>query len=271
MYGDKRRFVSALMLFGVSALCIGYIAVDEAKRQASERIYESLRETAATETEEIYEPETETEAETEEEPEIIYCRQVYDFDELRQQNEDIYAWIVVPGTQVDYPVLSSDEDNYYLEHNIDGSTGYPGCIYTNSCNSKDFSDYNTVFYGHNMKNGSMFGCLHSFETKEFFDENDSIIVYTENLRLTYEIFTAIKYDDKYIPAYYDVKTLTGTKDFLASTEEYLNEEQSHLRYDFDMGEDDRMITLSTCVSGERPRRYLILGRLTETAYYEREE
>jgi sortase B len=122
-----------------------------------------------------------------------------------------------------------------------------------------------------MKNGSMFGCLHSFETEGFFDENDSIIVYTENVRLTYEIFAAIKADDKYIPAYYDVKTLSGAKDFLLAMEEYSSEEQSHVRYDFEMGEEDRIITLSTCVSGERQRRYLILGRLIETAYYEREE
>lgn len=121
---------------------------------------------------------------------MIYCDPVYDFGQLHEQNEDIYAWIVVPGTQVDYPLLQSETDNYYLDYNLDHSKGYPGCIYTNQCNRKDFSDYNTVLYGHNMKNGSMFGSIHSFEDETFFDGHPYIYVYTENERLTYEIYEA---------------------------------------------------------------------------------
>ena len=101
--------------------------------------------------------EPETEESTEET--VIYCDPVYDFGQLHEQNQDIYAWIVVPGTQVDYPLLQSETDNYYLDYNLDHSKGYPGCIYTNQCNRKDFSDYNTVLYGHNMK---MVPCLEVF-------------------------------------------------------------------------------------------------------------
>lgn len=78
------------------------------------------------------------------------------FGELQSVNPDVYAWITVPGTEIDYPILQHPSDNsYYLMHNIDGSYGYPGCIYTENLNSKDFTDNNTVIYGHNMKNDSM--------------------------------------------------------------------------------------------------------------------
>ena len=71
-------------------------------------------------------------------------------------NSDVYAWITVPGTEIEYPILQHHSDNsYYFMHNIDGSYGYPGCIYTENLNSKDFTDNNMVIYGHNMKNDSM--------------------------------------------------------------------------------------------------------------------
>jgi hypothetical protein len=79
-----------------------------------------------------------------------------DFASLQELNEDVYAWITVEGTVIDYPILQHPTDNSrYLDYNIDGSYGYPGCIYTENMNSKDFRDRNTVIYGHNLKNGAM--------------------------------------------------------------------------------------------------------------------
>ena len=91
-----------------------------------------------------------------------------DFAGMWETNEDVYAWITVPGTVIDYPILQHATDNtYYLNYNIDGSYGYPGCIYTENMNSKEFTDNNTVIYGHNMKNGTMFAGLHKFEDAAF--------------------------------------------------------------------------------------------------------
>ena len=64
--------------------------------------------------------------------------------------------VCLPGTEIEYPILQHPSDNsYYFMHNIDGSYGYPGCIYTENLNSKDITDNNTVIYGHNVKNDSM--------------------------------------------------------------------------------------------------------------------
>lgn len=217
---------------------------------------------------ELPEPETETEEPTEID-ENIYCERVHDFDELKDQNEDIYAWINVPETKVDYPILQTEEDNYYLNRNLDRSSGYPGCIYSNKCNSKEFTDYITVFYGHNMKNKTMFGSLHGFEDEDFFQENTQFYIYTETGRLTYEIYAVVKFTDAYIPAYYDVDTAEGRDSFLDAVRERVPKYSgSYLHEEMEIEPEDRLVVLSTCVSGVGEQRYLVIGRFVEMAYYD---
>ena len=256
-----------LTLVLIAAACILYLAHYFYENRRGEEEFESLRE--ETETEETVPVEaTEETVETEEETEeTIYCDPVYDFEELQAQNEDIYAWIVVPGTMIDYPVLQSETDNYYLDYNLDHSKGYPGCIYTNKCNAKDFSDYNTVLYGHNMRKGTMFGSLHRYEDREFFDTYQEIFVYTPDRRLTYEVKEIVKFSDVYIPAQYPVEEKEGRDAFLEATLAYTDDPVSYFRDDVEVSEEDKLITLSTCVSGERHRRYLLIGVLKEEAYY----
>ncbi len=258
-----------LTLVLVAAACIFYLAHYFYENRKGEAEFEILREETETAAAEAVQTEAieeivETEEATEE---TIYCDPVYDFEELQVQNEDIYAWIVVPGTMIDYPVLQSETDNYYLDYNLDHSKGYPGCIYTNKCNAKDFSDYNTVLYGHNMRKGTMFGSLHRYEDREFFDTYQEIFVYTPDRRLTYEVKEIVKFSDVYIPAQYPVEEKEGRDAFLEATLDYTDDPVSYFRDDVEVGDEDKLITLSTCVSGERHRRYLLIGVLKEEAYY----
>ena len=89
-----------------------------------------------------------------------------DFAAAQAVNPDVYAWIWIPGTNIDYPILQSEteDDAYYLNHTIEKKEGLPGTIYTEKYNGKDFSSPVTVIYGHNMKNGSMFADLHKYES-----------------------------------------------------------------------------------------------------------
>ena len=84
-------------------------------------------------------------------------------------------------------------DNYYLDHQVDLSEGFPGVIYSQPVNRRDFTDSVTVLYGHNLKNGGMFSDLHDFADKDFFAQNGQIIIYTPEKTLTYEIFAAIDF------------------------------------------------------------------------------
>ncbi|HZK09963.1 MAG TPA: class B sortase [Clostridia bacterium] len=147
-----------------------------------------------------------------------------DFDAAWQINEDAIAWIKIPNTTVDYPILQSpDEDNYYSDHDIEKIQHWiPGSIYINLNNSPDLSDRNTIIYGHNVHvlsgdgTGTMFGDLVKYYEEEFFQKNKEIIIYTPQNKLSYEIFAAVTYNNKSIPDLYDLDTREGHQDFLQS-------------------------------------------------------
>ena len=185
-----------------------------------------------------------------------------DFADLQANvNKDIYAWIYIPDTLVDYPVVQHPTDNlYYLNYNLDGSKGYPGCIYTEDYNAKDFSDPNTVIYGHNMKNGTMFAGLHKFEDGEYFKEHPYVYIYTEEGLYVYEIFAAyesgsehILYNNDFTNDYAYSKYLEGIYS--------LRSMNSNVKEDVEVTTEDRIVTLSTCVANKSDRRYLVQGVL----------
>ncbi len=184
-----------------------------------------------------------------------------DFDELKEINEDIYAWINIPNTNVDYPVLQSgDSDFFYLDHDIYKNYLFAGSIYSESCNSKDFSDRNTVLYGHNMLDGSMFATLHRFEDKDFFDENKYIYVYQQNRKLTYEIVSAYNYDSRHLMNSFNFNDDKVFEDYIESVKNP-HSVVFNVRSDVELTLDSKLITLSTCLNGNDDGRYLVQGVL----------
>ena len=109
--------------------------------------------------------------------EVVLPDNPKNFAKLQKQNPDIHAWISIPGTNIDYPILQSGDDtpeDFYLNHGTNKKYLYAGSIYTQRRNSTDFSDPNTVIYGHNMKNGSMFGTLKKYRDVNYFNKNSVI-------------------------------------------------------------------------------------------------
>ena len=186
-----------------------------------------------------------------------------DFEELMEINPDIYAWIYIPNTNVDYPVAQSArgvDDSFYLTHNVYKNYQFSGTIYTEKQNSRDFTDPVTVLYGHNMLNGSMFASLHNFNDETFFNENNTIFVFTKDKILTYYIYSAYQYDDRHLLNSFDMSESTSFREFLDSTllerPYYCN-----VRKDIKLSDNDRIITLSTCMNGGGNVRYLVQGVL----------
>lgn len=183
-----------------------------------------------------------------------------DFDSLYKKNTDIYSWIIIPNTNVNYPVLQSDKnDNFYLDHGVDKNYRFAGAIYSQVCNSIDYLDRVTVLYGHNMLDGSMFADLHKYADKEFFDKNRYIYVYTPERKLTYEIVSAFLYDDRHIMNSFDFDDDKVFQDYLDSV---LNPRSlnSNVKEEITLDIDDKLLVLSTCpnyASG----RYLVQGVL----------
>ncbi len=188
-----------------------------------------------------------------------------DFDYLKTLNEDIYAWITVPGTIIDYPVLQHPtDDTYYLHHNLDGSYGYPGCIYTESLNAKDFTDPNTVIYGHNMKAGTMFAQLHEFEDRDFFDANREVLVVLPEKTLRYKIFAAYVYDDRHLLYSFDFSDKEVYASYLKSIYD-IRDMSANIDKGITVTEEDKIITLVTCMAGEAnaEKRLLVQAVLEE--------
>lgn len=181
--------------------------------------------------------------------------------ELHAQNPDIYSWIYIPETNVNYPVAQSDaDDNFYLDHDIYKGYSFPGTIYSQSCNKKDYSDRVTVLYGHNMLDGSMFATLHRFSDPQFFNENRYMYVYTENRKLTYEIVSAFVYDDRHIMNSFN---FLDDAVYAEWQQEALNPRSvsSNVRKDIQLTKNDKMLVLSTCLNGGGEGRYLVQGVL----------
>ena len=183
------------------------------------------------------------------------------FEELKLVNADIYAWIYIPDSDIDYPILQHPTiESYYLNRGIDGKKLNMGSIYTDYINKKDFTDKLTVVYGHNMLNGSMFGELHKFEDKNFFDEHPYIFVYTEEKIFIYEIFAAYEFSNAHLLYNFDLSTEGRFQNFIDQM--YTNvSDKSNFRESIEVTSNDHLLTLSTCITGEKNKRYLIQGVL----------
>ena len=190
-----------------------------------------------------------------------------DWDALHEENEDIYAWITVTDTTVDYPVLQHPYDNsYYLNNNIDGSAGYPGCIYTESYNAKDFTDKNTVLYGHNLKDKTMFSSLHNYEDEDTFAKDQYIYVWTQDETLVYQVFAAYEFNANHLLLNYDYDNEYVYEQYLKDMYNVASKDYgtANIKSDIEVTKEDRIITLSTCTSDHNSnQRFLVVGVLLD--------
>ncbi len=184
------------------------------------------------------------------------------FKELTGLNPELYAWIRIPGTAIDYPVAQSidNDDNYYLHHNYLGNYEFAGTIYSQRHNTRYFIDRVTVLYGHNMLNGTMFADLHKFSDEDFFEENEYMYIYTDGHILTYRIFAAYEYDDRHILNSFEFHDDEVYSQYL---KDCLNPHSSNsvVREGVELTTDDKIITLSTCTNYNSSMRYLVQGVL----------
>ena len=257
--GRKKSFYVFLIIFLCAvAVGIGYTV----KLQSEKKKYEDLAKEAhvtemATPTptpEETAAPTPESTAAPTEEAEKPVIP--IDFASLQAENSEIYAWIQIPDTAIDYPVAQRiGDDSYYLNHTIDVAEGLPGSIYTETQTSMDFSDYNTVIYGHKMKNGTMFGTLTQYADPEYMAAHPEIYIYTPDHIFTYEIFAAVTYDNRHILNSFDFSSTEGRQAYLDSIQNVRNF-STHFRDDVQVGTEDRILTLSTC-NGNDDQRFLL--------------
>ena len=153
------------------------------------------------------------------EPPPVQLRRNIDFDALRAQNPDIIAWIEVPGTNIDYPVMRTDDNAYYLSHNVRREYDMYGAIFADVQNNTDFTSPVMVVYGHFTPIETEFTQLHRFEDRDFFDANRAVYVYLPGKQLNYEVVSAFTTDDRWLTNgtdYSDPDVMRGFVDWLGA-------------------------------------------------------
>ena len=133
------------------------------------------------------------EPEPEGEPEQVYV----DFAALEGVNSDIVAWLYGADTGLNYPIVQAEDNDYYLYRLLDGTWNKNGTIFMDYVNRSDFSDQNTLVYGHHMKSGAMFGALVQYKKQEFYDAHPYLYLYTpqQSYRLDLIAGSVVDYDD----------------------------------------------------------------------------
>lgn len=183
-----------------------------------------------------------------------------DFAKLWQQNDEICAWLEIPGTEISYPVLLSKSSNaHYLDHAVDGSYSKSGSLFIEDYNQGDFSDPVSVIYGHHMRSGAFFGNLQSlYSDADSFAKLEDVNLYLPEKTIKYKVFAAVPFDDLHILYYNDFTSEKEYQSFfqrvyaVRSLNAVVNE-ALHPVY------GQRVLILSTCLAGDNTRRYLVMA------------
>ncbi len=180
-----------------------------------------------------------------------------DFEKLSAINPDLVGWIRVGAVDISYPVTQTTDNEYYLHRTFQGEENIAGCIFLNCGNSRYFGDQNSIIYGHNMKNLSMFGRLKEFTEQAAYDKNHYFWIFTRDFIYQYEIFSSSVVKSSGDP----YRTFFSEGDFISFIDSCLeNSEIQCERTEFTGSE--RIVTLSTC-TGDSSSRRIVQGVLDQ--------
>ncbi len=183
------------------------------------------------------------------------------FDELLDKNSDTVGWIKVEGTKVNYPVVQSDDNEYYLKHAFNKRSNMGGWIFADY--RVDFEDFgrNTIIYGHNMNNKTMFGSIPSMLNNSYLSNSNNhfIKVSTPSSNSTWKVFSVYTIS----PETYYLKTIFNDDTY----EEFLNtiKERSIYNFGIDADVNDKILTLSTC-DNTGTKRVVVHAKMVNIAY-----
>ena len=178
---------------------------------------------------------------------------------LQEKYPDTAGWLTIPYTGIDYPVVQADDNGEYLRKDLDGNYSLAGSIFMDYRNEKDFSDLNTIIYGHHMKNGTMFGSLKEFNDQLFFNlhKNGTIFLADSTYDIDFFALLVVPVDDDIVFG------IPDDKDSALLYFDHIMENASHYR-EVGLKPEDRIVTLSTCTYEFDNARMVLLGKLSRT-------
>ena len=180
------------------------------------------------------------------------------FEELLEINTDIIGWLEMEAVNISYPIVQGDDNDFYLHRTFRKQDNFAGSIFLDYINNPNFSNRNNIVYGHNMRNGSMFGILKQYREQEKYDKSPYFWIYTPTRIYKYEIFAASvvgTYSDSYKVAFADANDF---QDFLDKAKK-----QTMIKTKATVNYRDTVVTLSTC-TGDSSTRFIVQGKRVRT-------
>ena len=258
----KRKVVgiAVVSLCGLLALGSGFLMVRDLNQYSeSAGAYEDIASHVELpeQTEAPEDDNTETEP-AGEDPSVVLP--TVDFDALRETRPDIIGWLTLPDTAINYPVTQTDDNEYYLHHLYDGTYNKTGCLFADYENQEDFSDRNTIIYGHNMRDGSMFATLNEYDEQSYYGGHPQMYLVTPDGGYVVEIFTAFVAKPSESGSDTSPWRLSLKDDGAYTT--WLSEMagRSVIETDVTVTSSDKVLTLSTCTPGGASR-FIVMGKL----------
>lgn len=192
-----------------------------------------------------------------EEPEDPLIPKRIDFEPLWAVSKNAKAWLYSPDTGLSQVVAQAKDNEYYLKHLLDGSFNVAGTLFIDSRNRGDFTDRNTIIYGHNMRNKSMFGRLIEYGDAEYCREHPFLYLYTPGNRFRLEVVASFGARDD--SPYYTLPV------GWAQWEMMLKKGKEKTAWDFEIScsENDHFVTLSTCAYAVKQERWLLIARIDD--------
>ena len=183
-----------------------------------------------------------------------------DFESLLAQGPDVKAWLELPGTVIQYPVTQGEDNSYYLKHLYDGTANKVGCLFIDYENAEDFSDNNTIIYGHNMRDGSMFSTLVEYKAQAYYDEHPEMYLVTPEGGYVAEVFSAFVASPEESGSETSPWALEWKDSGAYTTWLSAMQERSVIETGVSVTSSDKVLTLSTCTNGGADR-FIVMGRL----------
>jgi sortase B len=188
-----------------------------------------------------------------------------DFTLLKEQNPDIIGWIYCADTPINYPIVQTEDNEYYLHRLPDGTSNANGSIFADFRNLADFSDPNTMIYGHNMKNGSMFASLLNYRQQSYYDAHPCLWILTPERAYRVDLMAGYT-----TPSDGEIYNVFSTAEEMQSVLSRIMEDSSFCPAE--IPEDiQNIVTLSTCTYEYNTARYVVIGNLVPAEYLPQEE
>lgn len=189
------------------------------------------------------------------------------FEELQKINPDIIGWIRVNETNINYPLLQAEDDDTYMNTDAEGRYSLSGAIFLHCVNKPDFSDFNNIIYGHHMEKHMMFGDVGLFTEKKYFDEHPYGNLFFDGKDHGIEFYALLQADA------YNEKIFSVCADTSKTRQAYLQEIEANAIYrrNIKITENDHLVLLTTCTSEMTNGRNILVGKLTDQVYPEKEK